>query len=94
MPSRFDDFGLITAYKDGGGWWYATHQWDSDRLRLHKLVRCAFDTLPEYVRERLAILMPADIGFSMDDVGKRVDEKSYWLYVSKKEVEDEQNKSV
>ena len=38
------------------------------------------EDLPKEIKERLLLLMPGEIGFSMDKVGRKVDVKVYWIY--------------
>ena len=92
-PIDADDFGLITVYKSEDGWWFATHSWDSNRLVTKAFHKVSYEDLPEYIHDRLAVLLVADVEFSMDGIGRRVGERSFWLYVSKKEVEDAQQRA-
>jgi hypothetical protein len=73
---------LRVFYKDGEGEWWLDHGWrsDSEFADLPERVPSLAD-LPSPIRERLLMLVLAEEGQSIDDVGKRVSKDTFWVFV-------------
>jgi hypothetical protein len=45
-----------------------------------------FDALPYFIQTRLSLLLVSPIGFSKDNVGRRVSEHHFWIYVDSEDM--------
>jgi len=40
-----------------------------------------FDSLPDEIQDRVAMLRPAPGGFSDNNIGRKISDKRFWIYV-------------
>lgn len=69
-----DQFKLVTAHRMSGGSWLLDGEVFED-----------FDALPSFARYRLSVLIIAPSDFSVNNLGRRVDDDHFWLYTTNEE---------
>lgn len=86
MPSHSDHFATVPAYRASDGKWALPNR---PGVALYD-----FDDLPEWARKRLAVLTVADIGFAEYNIGRRIANAHFWLFLNEEDFEEVDNEQT
>lgn len=77
---------MIRVFREGNGsYWLELHQYEDETHydtgeAYIKENHDTLDTMPEKIADKLAMLLHADIGKEMVDIGRRISADTYWVY--------------
>jgi len=73
---------MLRAWRDDTGMWWADVSFYSDEIvkALESPVK-SLDLWPDWIRERLTILSLSEVGTTVPNMGKKISETHYWVYL-------------
>ena len=78
---------MIRAFREKEGWWLELMQYEGfaeydDGTPYIPVSYDQIADMPAKLADKLTLLVHAEVGTEIEDVGKRISEETFWLYVN------------